>query len=211
MGAVDRGQLFDCLRDAPFGGRLTARQVAGTESILDYWESRHRRADRRWLAYLLATAFHETAGTMQPLREFGSAAYFDRRYGPEGRNPALAQALGNTQAGDGARFCGRGFVQLTGRRNYADWGRRLGVDLESQPDLAQDPALAVPILVDGAILGTFTGRRLGEFLHGQLQDWAGARQVINGRDRAELVADYARAFDAALLAKGRSPAQPTKG
>lgn len=211
MGAFDRRQLFDCLRDAPFGGSLTGRQVAGTEAILDYWESHHRRADKRWLAYLLATAFHETAGTMQPLREFGSIAYFNRRYGPEGRNPALAQALGNREAGDGARFCGRGFVQLTGRRNYADWGRRLGVDLLGQPDLAQDPVHAVPILVEGAILGTFTGRKLGQFLHGRLEDWAGARQVINGRDRAELVAAHARTFDAGLRARGQIPDQPSKG
>lgn len=211
MAAIDRRQLFDSLRDAQFGGRLTGAQVTGTEAILDHWEAHHPQADRRWLAYLLATAFHETAATMQPLREFGSAAYFDRRYGPEGRNPVLARALGNSQPGDGARFCGRGFVQLTGRRNYAEWSQRLGVDLLGHPDLAQQPALAATILVDGAIQGTFTGRRLGQFLHGRVTDWAGARQVINGRDRAELVAAHARVFDAALRGPARRADQPASG
>ncbi len=55
--------------------------------------------------------------------------------------------LGNTEAGDGPRFKGRGFVQLTGRSNYQSLGNRLGLDLVGNPDLANEPANAALILV----------------------------------------------------------------
>ncbi|MFE8599834.1 glycoside hydrolase family 19 protein [Archangium violaceum] len=49
--------------------------------------------------------------------------------------------LGNTQPGDGRRYKGRGPIQLTGRNNYRDAGKDLGVDLESKPELAATPAI----------------------------------------------------------------------
>ena len=83
-------------------------------------------------AYLLATAYHETAFTMQPIVEFGGRKYFDKY--DTGR---LAEALGNTpQAdGDGFFFRGRGYVQITGRANYEKAGRKLKFDLVNKPDL----------------------------------------------------------------------------
>lgn len=59
---------------------------------------------------MLATTKHETASTMQPIDEYGDSAYFTQMH--ENRSD-----LGNTEPGDGARFHGRGFVQLTGRLN----------------------------------------------------------------------------------------------
>ncbi|MEQ1871807.1 MAG: C1 family peptidase [Vicinamibacterales bacterium] len=56
------------------------------------------------------------------------------------------KTLGNTQAGDGARFCGRGFVQLTGRHNYARYSEEIGVDLLAEPELANAPEIAAAIL-----------------------------------------------------------------
>ncbi|HMO69730.1 MAG TPA: hypothetical protein PKE25_13965 [Novosphingobium sp.] len=160
----------------------------------------HARADPRWLAYLLATAWHETARTMQPIHEFGSAAYFNLRYSPPpaGRSAALAAGLGNVEQDDGDRFHGRGFVQLTGRRNYADWSARLGLDLIAEPDRCLEPAIAARILIEGAVLGTFTGRRLGDYLGSGREDWTGARRVINGLDRAAAIADLARRFHGGL-------------
>lgn len=66
-------------------------------------------------------------------------AFFDCVYGDR---------LGNTHQGDGYRYRGRGGNQLTGRRNYAETGKRIGVDLVGNPDLANDPATAALIAVD---------------------------------------------------------------
>lgn len=51
--------------------------------------------------------------------------------------------LGNTEPGDGARFIGRGWLQITGRANYREMGNRIGVDLEAAPDRAAEPAIAL--------------------------------------------------------------------
>lgn len=198
--AINRQFFFDFVRGALFGGSLTQKQVEGMTAILDYWEASHATKDDRWLAYILATAYHETDRKMQPIREYGGTSYFDRRYGPPpvGQNPSLATALGNTEQGDGSRYCGRGFVQLTGRRNYTDWGNRLGIDLVGNPDLALDLAHSTRILVEGSLKGTFTGKKLADYIAGERADWINARRVINGRDKAHLIAGHAQNFYAAI-------------
>ncbi|MCB5412294.1 glycoside hydrolase family 19 protein [Pseudogemmobacter faecipullorum] len=143
-------------------------------------------------AYVLATAYHET-GNFRWLREIWGPTPAQTRY--EGRAD-----LGNTVAGDGRRFMGRGYVQITGRRNYTDWSRRLGLDLLDRPDLAEEPDIAAQILVEGMRLGTFTGRRLSHHFGGDRADFTGARRIINGTDRAEQIAGYARAYEAAIRA-----------
>lgn len=198
MPGINHRFFYDFVRTQLFGGALSGAQVQGMQALLDYWAAHHARQDDRWLAYLLATAYHETDRKMQPIREYGSAAYFNQRYGPGGSNPTLAKALGNNQPGDGARFCGRGFVQLTGRRNYADWSQRLGVDLLAAPDLAQDLPNAVRILVEGSVLGTFTGKKLATYFTPAKADWRNARRIINGVDKADLIAGHARNFYAAI-------------
>lgn len=57
------------------------------------------------------------------------------------------KSLGNTEEGDGWKYRGRGFIQLTGRSNYRRYGKLLGVDLEGKPDLANDPEVAAMIAV----------------------------------------------------------------
>lgn len=201
MAAINRKFFYDYVRLGPFGGSLSGKQVEGMNAILDYWEKHHARKDDRWLAYLLGTAYHETDKKMQPIREYGGTAYFDKRYGPPpvGKNPGLARMLGNTQQGDGSRFCGRGFVQLTGRRNYTDWDRRLGnVGLIRNPELCQGLDAATRILVEGSILGTFTGKKLEHYFNATTADWRGARRIINGLDKADLIAGHAKQFYAAI-------------
>jgi predicted chitinase len=83
-------------------------------------------------AAFLAQIAHETGG-FRWFRELGSDAYFQRY---EGRVD-----LGNTQPGDGVRFKGRGFIQITGRTNYQRAGETLGIDLIDNPQLAETPAV----------------------------------------------------------------------
>lgn len=186
---MNRTLFFSGIRDL-FGGRLTELQVKGIEAILDEWD-RLRMGDLRWLAYMLATTKHETAHTMQPIIERGPKSYFNRY---EGRSD-----LGNIVKGDGYRFRGRGFVQLTGRANFARAGKELGVDLVGRPDLALDPANATRIMFAGMSEGWFTRKKLGDYFTASKTDWKNARKIINGLDKAETIAGYAKAFHAALM------------
>lgn len=146
-----------------------------------------------WTAYALATSWHETAATMQPVKEYGGDAYFKRMYDIEGDRPDKARSLGNVNPGDGVRYCGRGYVQLTGRDNYRKFG------IENTPDDAMKPEVAARIMREGMEQGAFTGRKLADYLPG---DYVNARRIINGRDKAELIAGYARQFERALTAGG---------
>ena len=91
MSGINRKFFFDTARLTLFDGGLRKPQVEGLTVLLNYWEKNHAAKDDRWLAYVLATAHHETDRRMQPIREYGSDAYFFRRYDIEGDNPRLAR------------------------------------------------------------------------------------------------------------------------
>lgn len=167
-----------------FGGSLKQSQVDGIHDILE--AAAHLPVSHR--AYLLATTFIETARTMQPINEYGSNGYFNSRYGA---GTKVGKDLGNTQPGDGARYHGRGYVQITGRANYRKFG------IEANPDEALQRETALRILIDGCTLGKFTGAKLSDYLPG---DYVNARRVVNGKDRAGEIAGIAEAFEAALVA-----------
>ncbi len=95
------------------------------------------------LRHFLAQCAHESAG-FRRLTEIGDEAYFTRMYE---HNVRLARRLGNTQPGDGARYRGRGIIQLTGRFNYARFGRELGLDLEGQPETAAEPVTGARLAI----------------------------------------------------------------
>lgn len=146
--------------------------------------------DAGQIAYLLATAEHES----------GLGAFMGEIWGPtddqkkyEGR-----ANLGNNEPGDGYKFRGRGFVQLTGRTNYTWWTQRLGIDLVANPHLAAEPATAAEIAVLGMKEGRFTGKCLDDYIQGDRLDFVRARRIINGMFRAGLVAASASNFLAAL-------------
>lgn len=143
-------------------------------------------------AYILATAKHESNGGIN-LNEIGDNAYFTRLYENRGD-------LGNNQPGDGIKYKGRGLVQITGKRNYTFWGKKLGIDLVNKPELAAELKHAIPILVLGMRDGTFTSIKLSDYDTSAGYDYSGARTIVNGTDRAELLADYARTFQIELQA-----------
>ncbi len=178
---ADLKPFFDVVR-AKFGN-LSQQQVDGFNSVValsDGLPLQHR-------AYILATCWHETAHTMQPIPEFGKGA---------------GKPYGTT-------YYGRGYVQLTWQANYAKASKIVGVDLVAHPDLALRPDIAGQILINGMTAGWFTGKKLSDFPAG---DYYHMRRIINSMDRAPLIAGYAEAFELALkalpAAAAEQPAQP---
>lgn len=199
--------FFAYARRAPFGGRLSSAQVAGLTAILA--EAERRKTPRQHLAYMLATAFHETGGKMQPVREnlnYTSAARIKQTWPtrfptvqsaqPYVRQPqklankVYGGRLGNTGPNDGWTYRGDGLPQLTGKANFLKFGIEPGMDL----------ATAVRVMFDGMTRGMFTGRRLDQYFGKGHEDPVGARAVVNGSDKAKLIAGYYRNFLDAIAA-----------
>lgn len=149
---------------------------------------------RNQAAYVLATAWHETAHTMRPVREYGGEAYLKRKkYYP---------------------YVGMGFVQLTWLENYEKASKKLGVDFVSDPRKLLDANHAAEILVIGSKEGWFAGDKkgrhtLGRYITLQSSDYAGARRIINGTDKAGLIATYAHAYEADLKREGYGSTAPS--
>lgn len=175
---INRKVFFEHIRAAPAGGFLGASQVDGFSRILDEWDKRGL-SETRYLAYMLATCWHETYKAMQPIKEFGGMDYLKSKpYFP---------------------WYGRGLVQCTWEANYAKFSCKTADDMLTWP-------YAVRALFDGMINGVFTGRRLGQYFNATLDDAYGARHIINGTDKAGLIAGYHAEFLAAIKAAEEAPA-----
>lgn len=200
----DPAGFFDSLRTSKaLGPTLTTEEVSGCEAICAACAG----LPVSWAAYALATAVVETAGTMQPIKERGGNAYFTRLYDVQGERPDLARKMGNTEPGDGARYCGRGYVQLTWKTNYAKAGLKLGQPLVDNPDLALRPDIAAAIMRQGMQAGWFTGKSLETYLPAvaDIHQFTNARRIINGQDRAVEIAGYALEMQRALKQGGWTP------
>jgi putative chitinase len=198
--SFDRAAFFASLRGTNLRHQKP-EQVEGTEMLLD----KLKGLRTSWVAYALATTWHETAATMQPIKEYGGPAYFKKMYDPEGTRPHVARALGNTMPGDGVKYAGRGYVQLTGRTNYDRAGKSTGYPLLGNPDLAMRADIAAEILRAGMLEGWFTGRKFETALPNVVatrEQFRNARRIINGMDKADKIADHALDFQAALIAGG---------
>lgn len=156
---------------------------------------------RNQTAYVLGTAFWETGRTMEPVREAHgstdeqSKARLERAWAA-GKLPWVSRPYWR----DG--YFGRGYVQLTHEANYAKAGRILGIDLVNDPTKALLPEVSAEILVQGMRDGWFTGKRLADYITLQASNYRGARRIVNGMDKADVIAELAREYEAALLAEG---------
>lgn len=202
MSKINRGFIYDRVRMALFNGRIQPPQAQGMEAILDHWEATSPGNDDRWLAYMLATAFHETARTMQPVRETLAAtdvkaiAILNRAFA-RGQLPWVSNPYWRPDA-QGKSWLGRGLVQLTHKTNYAKMSPLVGEDLVADPAKAMQMDVAIRIMFIGMEKGSFTGARLDQFFNPGREDWVNARKIINRLDRALQIADYGRAFYGAI-------------
>jgi len=161
-------------------GNLVDLKLGCTRLIID--TCKKHALLRNQAAYALATAYHETAHTMVPVREMGGETYLkSKKYYP---------------------YVGMGFVQLTWEYNYKKATKELGVDFLSDPKKLLVPAYSSEILVVGMKDGWFTGKSLKNYITLSNSDFAGARRIINGTDKAALIAGYATQYDALLKAEG---------
>lgn len=188
MFDLDRNVFFAHIRNGPFPGRLSQSQVDGMNHLLDVW-AEFGTDDTRHLAYTLATNFHETGGRMQPVRE--TFASSDK----EARRNLAHRKYGRPAGPHGQAYYGRGDVQLTWYENYLEMGEIIGIPLAEKPDLALDPKVSKRILVEGMTLGKsnrgdFTGKALSHYFNDTTDDPEGARRIVNGTDKAKLIAGY---------------------
>jgi len=207
---MNRGTFFALARNAPFPGVFAHQeQVDGLNVILDEWDKR-ALTELSWLAYMLATAFHETARWMQPVIE--------TRQGSEASNPSVdiaiarldhawaAGKLGSVRSPywrkdpSGLSWLGRGFVQLTFKTNYLNAQARSGIKCADNPDLMLQAAPAATVMFDGMIGGWFTGKKLADYLGAGKHDYFNSRRIINGLDHAGDIANYATSFEHAVTA-----------
>lgn len=168
-----------------FFGSLPYWQRTPLHSLIE--EGLRRRRNWAEIAYALATAYHET-GRFRWMSEIG-----------EGEGKPYGDLIHLTRR-QMVAYYGRGFVQLTWLRNYVVMGERLQLPLVTEPDRAKEPAVAAQILWEGMIDGMFTGVAFSDVATGSdMLDFAEARRIINGRDRASDIANIAARFLHALL------------
>lgn len=194
-----------------FGGKLTQEQVDNINLINSTYLTEAPAENVQELAYILGTTKWETAHIMEPVVERGGVAYF-KKYDA---GTKIGKRLGNTLKGDGYKFRGRGFVQLTGRRNYKLVSDNFKVDLLANPDMALEPALSAKILVRGMLKGWFTGKALKDYVDNkdesdaeELREFINARRTVNGEDRAKEIGQIALKFEKALSVSAAKAPEP---
>ena len=154
---------------------LTPAQIASIcssppENVTKHWPGIKKAlaergiSDRASMIAAVATIGTEVSAFL-PINEFGGDEYF-KKY--DGRTD-----LGNTHPGDGPRYHGRGYIQLTGRANYATYGTKLGIPLEQNPELALEPDVAAKVLAE-----YMKDRRIPALA--AAGDWQGVRKAVNG-------------------------------
>lgn len=184
--AVDKLKFYNGIRAAGLAGKLSQKQVNSIDYIINYWDLKGYK-DIRWLAYIFATLYHETAGTYLPIEEYGKGK--GRPYGGKIKHSGLPYTNPNKI------YYGRGYVQLTWFENYELMGRLLGMDLLNNPELMLQVEPATKVMFEGmtkgaSSFGDFTGKSLENYFNATTEDPENARRIINGKDKAQLIASY---------------------
>ena len=169
-----------------FSNRMSNSQREGIIIKLTEFGN-HKITDIRWSAYMLATSFHETARTMQPMEEIG-----------KGRGKPYGQKLKCNRkpyTWPDKIYYGRGDVQLTWYENYRNMGKILNLPLLEQPELALQPDISARIMIEGMTKGIsnrgdFTGVSLENYFNSYTDDPVRARRIVNGLDQANRIAEY---------------------
>ncbi len=163
--------------------RIKSVEKENIKAILEACE-KQEVTELNHIAYILATAYHEGYDyrnniRITPITELGKPSYLKSKpYYP---------------------YIGRGFVQITWIDNYIKFSKILGIDLVGDVDKALDKEIAAFILVYGMKHGTFTGKKLSDYINkdGKV-DFISARKIINGSDKAKTIEFYAIHFLKAL-------------
>jgi putative chitinase len=175
---IDKDKFLAGYQDA--FGELKPSPRKGLSFLIDAFNADEAMTDPRHIAYCLATVRHECARTWQPIEEYGKGK--GHKYG-----------IPNSDTGQ--VYFGRGFVQLTHDYNYISMGRALNLDLYRKPELALNPQIAYEIMSLGMRRGSFTGKRLRDYINADICNYTGARRIINGSDCADKIADNAATLE----------------
>lgn len=205
---INRTTFFAYARRSPFGGGLSQEQVAGMEAMFSAWDQ-YGDADTRKLANGLAQAFHETGGRMVPVRETfaSSTAQAIARLNEAWRSGRL-KGVSKPYWRDG--WFGRGRIQTTHYDNYLYTANKTGLDCVTNPDILLTEAGDAKVFWPSLFQGWWTrgAHRLDRYFNATVDDPRGARRIVNGTDKANLIATYHKAFLDALKAADEASPQP---
>lgn len=187
---ISKVDFYSLVRKEGLFKKLSQKQVMSIDYILNYWDASGYK-DLRWLAYMLATVYHETAATMLPIEEWGKGK--GRKYGKK------VKYSGVPYTSPDKVYYGRGYVMITWYEVYEMMGKILGVPLLQNPELALDIDVATKIMFEGMLsahssFGDFTGKSLEMYFNNKVNDPVNARRIINGTDKAKLIVGYHEKF-----------------
>lgn len=180
---IDKVKFYAAIRANGLFKSLTQTQVDSIDAILNECE-KQGVTDVRQIGYILATPYHECYNPkhpetrLTPIKEFGGEKYLkSKKYYP---------------------YFARGFSGLTWDYNFKKEGKRLNIDLLNNPDLILDIPIAANSHVYCMVHGSYTGKKLSDYINDKKCDLVNSRRIINGTDKAELIASYAEKFITSL-------------
>ena len=176
---IDKPNFYKRLREVKLFDKMTQKQVDTIDALFSEFD-KQGITDVRQMAYIFATAYWEAHNPrkpelrMTPMIEFGGESYLrGKKYYP---------------------YFGRGLSQLTWDYNYKKEGKRLNLDLLNNPDLILDIPTAANSHIYCMANGSYTGKKLSDYINDQKCDFAGARRIVNGTDKKDEIAAIAQKF-----------------